>query len=104
MQKKHWLTIARILALVVVIGISVFVYSIRDQAEKFAVYGYPGVFIIAFLANATVLLPAPGGRNSDFRLSHGQIDIPRPTSSSPNTHGIYRLYSTAHSNYGQCKQ
>lgn len=59
-QKKHWLTLARILALVVVIGISVFVYSIRDHAEEFAVYGYPGIFIIAFLANATVLLPAPG--------------------------------------------
>jgi len=34
MQKKHWLTIARVLALVVVIGISVFVYSIRDQVEE----------------------------------------------------------------------
>jgi uncharacterized membrane protein YdjX (TVP38/TMEM64 family) len=60
MQKKHWLTIARILALAVVIVISVFVYSIRDQADKFAIYGYPGIFVIAFLANATVLLPAPG--------------------------------------------
>lgn len=59
-QKKHWLAIARILALLVVIGISVFVYSIRGRAEEFAVYGYPGIFIIAFLANATVLLPAPG--------------------------------------------
>jgi len=60
MLKKHWLTIARILALCAVIGISVFVYSIRDRAEEFAVYGYPGIFLIAFLANATVLLPAPG--------------------------------------------
>lgn len=60
MQKKHWLTIARVLALVVVIGISVFVYSIRDQVEEFAIYGYPGIFVISFLANATVLLPAPG--------------------------------------------
>lgn len=58
--KKHWLTIARILALVIVIGISVFVYSIRDQVEEFAIYGYPGIFVISFLANATVLLPAPG--------------------------------------------
>jgi membrane protein YqaA with SNARE-associated domain len=60
MEKKHWLLIARILALLAVIGISIFVYSIRDRAEEFAVYGYPGIFIIAFLANATVLLPAPG--------------------------------------------
>jgi membrane protein DedA with SNARE-associated domain len=60
LQKKHRLTIARILALIVVIGISVFVFSIRDQVEEFAIYGYPGIFIISFLANATVLLPAPG--------------------------------------------
>ncbi|HBX69096.1 MAG TPA: hypothetical protein DEH25_06870, partial [Chloroflexi bacterium] len=60
MLKKHRLTIARILALLVVIALSVFVYSIRDHAEQFAIYGYPGIFLIAFLANATVLLPAPG--------------------------------------------
>ena len=59
-QKNLTLTLARILALVAVIVISIFVYSIRDRAEEFAVYGYPGIFIIAFLANATVLLPAPG--------------------------------------------
>jgi uncharacterized membrane protein YdjX (TVP38/TMEM64 family) len=60
MLKKHRLTIARILALLAVIAISVFVYIIRDRAEEFAIYGYPGIFVIAFLANATVLLPAPG--------------------------------------------
>jgi len=53
-------TLARILALLAVIAISVFVFSIRDDAEKLAVYGYPGIFILAFLAYATVLLPAPG--------------------------------------------
>ena len=58
--RKHRLAIARIFALVAVIGISFFVYSIRDRADEFAVYGYPGIFIISFLANATVLLPAPG--------------------------------------------
>ena len=59
-QNKIVLTLARVLALAAVIGISVFIFSIRDQAEAFAVYGYPGIFLIAFLANATVLLPAPG--------------------------------------------
>ncbi|UCH59287.1 MAG: VTT domain-containing protein [Anaerolineales bacterium] len=43
-----------------VIAISVFVFTIREQAEKYAVYGYPGILIISFLAYATVLLPAPG--------------------------------------------
>jgi uncharacterized membrane protein YdjX (TVP38/TMEM64 family) len=54
------LTLTRILALLVVIGLSVFVFSIRDQAERLAVYGYPGIFVLSFLAYATVLLPAPG--------------------------------------------
>lgn len=54
------LTLARILALFVVIALSVFVFSIRDRAEELAVYGYPGIFVLSFLAYATVLLPAPG--------------------------------------------
>lgn len=54
------LTLARIMALFVVIALSVFVFSIRDQAKQLAVYGYPGIFLLSFLAYATVLLPAPG--------------------------------------------
>lgn len=52
--------IVRILALLAVIAISVFIFSIRDQAERFAVYGYPGIFLLSLLAYATVILPAPG--------------------------------------------
>jgi membrane protein YqaA with SNARE-associated domain len=54
------LKVARILAVVLVVALSLFIFSIRDQAEKLAVYGYPGIFILAFLAYATVILPAPG--------------------------------------------
>ena len=50
----------RIGAVAVVIVITVLVYGIRDRVEQFAALGYPGVFLIALLANATVLLPAPG--------------------------------------------
>jgi membrane protein DedA with SNARE-associated domain len=50
----------RILALFVVIGITLYIYSIRDRVEEFQQFGYPGIFLIALLANATVLLPAPG--------------------------------------------
>lgn len=52
--------ILRLLALAVVIGITVYIFSIRDRVEQFAEFGYPGIFLIALLANATVLLPAPG--------------------------------------------
>jgi membrane protein YqaA with SNARE-associated domain len=54
------LLLARIVALLAVIAITIYVYSIRDQAKELAKYGYPGIFLLSILANATVLLPAPG--------------------------------------------
>lgn len=50
----------RALALLAVIGITVYIYSIRDRVEEFEQFGYAGIFLIALMANATVLLPAPG--------------------------------------------
>ena len=50
----------RIVALFTVVAITIYIFSIRDRVEEFAAYGYPGIFLIAMLANATVLLPAPG--------------------------------------------
>jgi membrane protein DedA with SNARE-associated domain len=57
---NFWLNVLRVLALLAVVAISVYIYMIRDHAAQFAVYGYPGIFLISILANATVLLPAPG--------------------------------------------
>jgi uncharacterized membrane protein YdjX (TVP38/TMEM64 family) len=52
--------ILRVLAVAAVVGITIYIYSIRDRVEDFAAYGYPGIFLIMLLANATVILPAPG--------------------------------------------
>jgi len=52
--------ILRVLAIAAVIGITVYIYSIREHVEDFGAYGYPGIFLIALMANATVFLPAPG--------------------------------------------
>lgn len=60
MKSPRLLAILRILALLVVIFISVYIFSIRNQAAELAKYGYPGIFLLSILANATVLLPAPG--------------------------------------------
>lgn len=60
MKSGAKLTITRTMALLLVIGISVYVFSIRDQADQLATYGYPGIFLLSFLSYATVLLPAPG--------------------------------------------
>jgi len=59
-KSKLGVNLLRLLALIVVVAISVYIFSIRDQAEQLAKYGYPGIFLLSFLAYATVLLPAPG--------------------------------------------
>jgi len=59
-RSRAWTNVLRLLALFVVIAITVYVYSIRDRVGEFAAYGYPGIFLVALLANATVFLPAPG--------------------------------------------
>jgi membrane protein YqaA with SNARE-associated domain len=59
-RTNYRLVVARIVALLAVIALSIFIFSIRDRAEDLAIYGYPGIFLIAFLSYATVLLPAPG--------------------------------------------
>jgi membrane protein YqaA with SNARE-associated domain len=57
---KRRLLIFRVVVFLAVIALSVFIFSIRDQAEELGRYGYPGIFLLSFLAYATVLLPAPG--------------------------------------------
>jgi membrane protein YqaA with SNARE-associated domain len=54
------INVLRIFAVLFVIAITVYIYGIRDHIKDFAAYGYPGIFLIALLANATVLIPAPG--------------------------------------------
>jgi membrane protein YqaA with SNARE-associated domain len=50
----------RVLALLAVVAITVYIYQIRDHIKDFEAYGYPGIFLVSFLASATVFLPAPG--------------------------------------------
>jgi uncharacterized membrane protein YdjX (TVP38/TMEM64 family) len=52
--------ILRGLSLLAFIAITIFVFSVRDRAAELAVYGYPGIFLVAMLSSATVLFPAPG--------------------------------------------
>jgi uncharacterized membrane protein YdjX (TVP38/TMEM64 family) len=59
-SSKFLTNLLRILALFAVVAITVYIYSIRERVEQFESWGYPGIFLIALLANATVLLPAPG--------------------------------------------
>jgi membrane protein YqaA with SNARE-associated domain len=60
MKPESRLKIIRITTFISVVIVSILIFSIRNQAEKYAVFGYPGIFFLSFLAYATVLLPAPG--------------------------------------------
>jgi membrane protein YqaA with SNARE-associated domain len=49
----------RILIILVVLGISVAVFVLRDQLVQLAALGYVGIFLVSLLGNATIILPAP---------------------------------------------
>ncbi|MBM3152701.1 MAG: VTT domain-containing protein [Chloroflexi bacterium] len=59
-KPKPITTILRILALLAVIAITVGIYLIRDQVQRFAAFGYPGIFLIVLISYATILMPVPG--------------------------------------------
>jgi membrane protein YqaA with SNARE-associated domain len=48
-----------VLGLAIAAAISVLVFRLSGRVEQFGLYGYPGVFVISLLGNATVILPAP---------------------------------------------
>ena len=50
----------RVLSIVAVIGITLYTYTLRERIDEFQALGYPGIFLVALIANATILLPAPG--------------------------------------------
>ncbi len=61
LRQYDWRTTAlRVLALMVVIAITVAAYLLRDELKNFEVLGYPGIFLISLISNATIMLPAPG--------------------------------------------
>ncbi|MEW5939275.1 MAG: VTT domain-containing protein [Chloroflexota bacterium] len=60
LKRKTLTAILRVLAVLVVVAISAYVFSIRERVDQYAALGYPGIFLVALLANATVFLPAPG--------------------------------------------
>ncbi len=65
MNSPEWLTgwrlhLARVLAILMVVALTAYLFSIRDRAAELAGYGYPGVFLLSLVTNATLLLPMPG--------------------------------------------
>ena len=60
-RRRLWANrVGRAAALLGVIALSLYLSSIADQIQRFARFGYPGIFLITLLAYATVILPTPG--------------------------------------------
>jgi uncharacterized membrane protein YdjX (TVP38/TMEM64 family) len=60
MKNKYLQAIARVVAFVFVITISLYIFTIpEEKAHQLQAFGYPGVFLLSIIGNATVLLPAP---------------------------------------------
>jgi membrane protein YqaA with SNARE-associated domain len=51
--------VGRVAAVLAAIGITLGIILLRDHIRQFAVYGYPGLFVISLIGNATVIVPAP---------------------------------------------
>jgi membrane protein YqaA with SNARE-associated domain len=59
--KPTWrLHLIRLLVFLFVISLTVTLYIFQDQIQNLGAYGYPGIFIVSILANATVIIPLPG--------------------------------------------
>jgi membrane protein YqaA with SNARE-associated domain len=60
MNKETRTKITRVLALVFSVGLTIALYVFHDKLRDFAPLGYPGIFILSFITNATLILPVPG--------------------------------------------
>lgn len=54
------LTAVRVLILLAVIALTVFLIINRDRVKELEALGYPGIFLVSLLSNATLILPVPG--------------------------------------------
>ncbi len=59
--KTSWkIQVARICAIIFVLALTVFLYLNRSKVQQLGAFGYPGIFLVSILANATIILPVPG--------------------------------------------
>lgn len=52
-------SLLRVLVVLAMVAISVAIFLYRDQLARLAAFGYPGIFLVCLLGNATIILPAP---------------------------------------------
>jgi membrane protein YqaA with SNARE-associated domain len=57
---KQALNIIRVAVLLAVIALTVILVINRERIQALEGFGYPGIFLISILSNATILVPVPG--------------------------------------------
>ena len=60
LRKRIIPILSRVGALLFAVAITVGIYIFRDSFRHLASLGYIGIFLLSILANATIILPAPG--------------------------------------------
>ena len=58
-NKRRWRTIGRIGGFTLVVAITVAIFVWGEEVPNLPIYGYPAVFLISLVGNATLVLPAP---------------------------------------------
>lgn len=54
------LTVIRIAVILAVIGLTIVLFVFKDKVAQLRAFGYPGIFLVSILSNATLILPVPG--------------------------------------------
>jgi uncharacterized membrane protein YdjX (TVP38/TMEM64 family) len=57
---KRTLNVIRLMVLLGVIALTVILVINREKIQDLQAFGYPGIFLVSILANATILVPVPG--------------------------------------------
>lgn len=58
-KKKPSTKVLDIISILIIVGFSLLAFLMRDAVQKYAPVSYLGVLLVCFIANASVLLPAP---------------------------------------------
>lgn len=59
-QFTHSQIILRAVVAVLLVGVTLLLVLNRDKIQHLEVYGYPGIFLVSLLTNATIIIPLPG--------------------------------------------
>ncbi|MBP8998070.1 MAG: VTT domain-containing protein [Anaerolineaceae bacterium] len=54
------LTGVRIAVILAVVGLTIVLFVFKDKVSQLGAFGYPGIFLVSILSNATLILPVPG--------------------------------------------